>query len=225
MGSVGLYDLFLLGHVLIFVYWLGADLAVFYGASYAANPALSGETRRIVSEIMAFVDLFPRLSVPLIAAFGFSLAEMSGRIAVGFPLWTIVWPVALLWFANTFAIYAWRKDSQRIAPLRRIDFWMRIVVLVVVGTYGFVGLFGGGGILSQSIAAKMIVYALAIVFSLMLRYAFMPYRPALNHILEHGSTPEQEAIMSKALNIGRPLVVAIWLSTVVAAALGLWQPI
>jgi len=78
--TISLYNALLLLHVLVFVYWLGADLAVLYAAKYGAEERLSIETRQTIGDIMAFVDLFPRLSVPLIGATGMTMAFLAGAL-------------------------------------------------------------------------------------------------------------------------------------------------
>ena len=224
MAAITPTDLLLLAHVVLFVYWLGSDVAVLYGASFAANPKLSGETRQTVSEIMAFVDLFPRLSVPLVGMTGYAIASARGLIVAPMIADVLVYCAGALWFANNLTIHALRKQPARIKQLRRLDLALRIAVMLAAAGAAGVALSGGDVIPDHSIAAKVLVFAFAIGFSLALRFVFAPYRPALNRILASGSTPEDEAIMSRALSTGRPIVLGIWACTLIAAAIGLWHP-
>ena len=91
------YKVLLLLHVLLFVYWLGADLGVLYAAKYGADERLSIETRRTIGDIMAFVDLFPRLSVPLIGATGITMAFLSAEFHFDAAWIWFVWLAALIW--------------------------------------------------------------------------------------------------------------------------------
>lgn len=223
--GIGTYELLLLAHVLLFVYWLGADLGVLYAAKFGADPRLSIETRRTIGEIMSFVDLFPRLSVPLIGAVGVSMAVMSGQFQIaGHWLWA-VWLAAAAWVVTNLTIYRNRRRLPEIGALLRFDALWRSAVLVIAAAVALASLTGAGITANASLAAKLLIYAAAIALSLVLRVLFKPYRAALARIEAGGDDLRNTAIMSRALSRSRVVVLSIWLSTVAAAALGLWQPI
>jgi len=215
-----LYDFLLLLHILLFVYWLGADLAVLYSARYAADPSLSIETRLTISRIMAFVDLFPRLSVPLTGAVGLQLAVMGGYLDIPAVGLALAWLVALSWAANSLYIYRRRATPADTAASRTVDVALRGVVLVVAGGYASYVLAGGGAAGNRLVAAKLVIYALAILLSLVLRNAFRPFRPALMRAASGTATDADTTIMQSTLARTRPIVLGLWGTTVVAAALG-----
>src|ERR1700757_427545 len=97
------YVTLLLLHILIFVYWLGSDLGVFYSAGYLTDPKLSVETRRTVMKILHFIDLFPRMALVLMIAVGFTLALAGGYATLpsGWtaPVLAVLWIADLAWFA------------------------------------------------------------------------------------------------------------------------------
>ncbi len=76
------YNLLLLAHVLLFVYWLGGDIGVFYSSRYVANPALSIEARATALKIMAWIDEIPRICLVTILPVGFTLAYNAGWLRV-----------------------------------------------------------------------------------------------------------------------------------------------
>lgn len=224
MDFLSAYHLLLLAHVLLFAYWLGADVAVFFGARYSADSRYSVETRTTVAEITGFVDLFPRLAVPLTGATGFALATQRGTVDASAGLSAAVYAVTLTWFANNLYIYLNRKRPERLGLPRNLDLTLRCIAgagALLLGVNAFVD---ASLVADRSIGAKLIVFAAAIAFSLTLRFVFAPYRPALRKIAEGDGGPEDEAAMKRALAIGRPVVVGIWLCTIVAAAIGLWHP-
>lgn len=220
--AIRIYDVVLLLHVLLFVYWLGTDLGMFYAARFAADGKYSLETRQAISNIMAFVDLPPRLSVPLTGATGFSLGVLSGAIDIHAVWVWIVWLAALAWVSSNLYIYLNRTDLARVQPVARFDTWWRVVVLVFVAGAAIASLLGVGITSNAAIAAKLLILALAIALSLVLRILFKPYRPALRRLAAGGDNAVESAIMAATLARARPIVVAIWLLTVVAAAIGLW---
>jgi len=222
--AVGTYDIFSLLHVLAFVYWLGADLGVLYAARYGADERLPIETRQTIGDIMAFIDLFPRLSVPLIGATGATLAYLSGSFRIE-EIWLWVgWLAALVWISSNLFIYMNRANPERASGVVLFDTLWRIILLVAIAGVAVASLLGVGITSSISLGAKLLIFAMAIALSLVLRLLFRPYRPALRRIVEHGDNATDTAIMKKALASARPVVILIWLLTIAAAAIGLWKP-
>lgn len=219
-----LYDFLLLLHVLLFAYWLGADLAVLYAARYAADKSFSVETRQTISRIMAFVDLAPRLSVPLMGATGISMGVQAEVIDLD-GIWVLaVWFAALLWVSSNLYIYLNRTDRDRILPVVRFDTSLRAVVMIVAAVVSIASLLGTGVVSSAALAVKLLIFALAVALSLVLRVLFKPYRPALQRIAAGGDNALESAVMASALARARPIVFLIWLLVITAAAVGLWAP-
>ena len=54
-------DIAVIIHLLLFVYWLGGDIGVFYSSGFATNQKLSREARETAGKIMLNLDLIPRL--------------------------------------------------------------------------------------------------------------------------------------------------------------------
>ena len=71
-------ELLKLGHVLCLVYWLGADLGVFYSSYFVADDKLKAETRVAMAKLLFALDQGPRICMPLIFAFGAHLAFRLG---------------------------------------------------------------------------------------------------------------------------------------------------
>jgi len=220
--EIQLYGVLLLLHVLLFAYWLGADLGVFYAAQFAADGRYSIETRRTIGSIMAFVDLAPRLSVPLVGATGISMGVISGAIGMREVWVSAVWLAALLWVASNVYIYRNRTDPGRVQPVITFDYGWRVFMLVAAAGAAVASLLGVGITSNFALAAKLLILATAIALSLVLRALFKPYRPALQRIAAGGDSVAESAIMAAALARARPVVIAIWILVIAAAAIGLW---
>ena len=96
-------DFLKLLHVLTFVYWLGADLGVFYAARVAAGPRLAVDTRAALFKVMTWIDLIPRMMLILTFPVGAQLAAGLGiSPIVGGWLW-LVWIGAIAWAVLLFA--------------------------------------------------------------------------------------------------------------------------
>ena len=58
-------DVLIFFHIILFVYWLGADLGVYYASKFVVKPELSIDARGMAAKIMEFVDLSPRVAIVL----------------------------------------------------------------------------------------------------------------------------------------------------------------
>lgn len=219
---INAYDVLLLVHVLLFAYWLGADLGVFYAARFAADGNYSIETRKAISDVMAFVDLAPRLSVPLMGATGITMGVRLGALTLDAVWVWVAWFAALLWVSSNLYIYLNRADRSRVQAVIRFDTCWRATVLVALAGVAIASLLGAGITSNVALAVKLLLLALAIALSLVLRVLFKPYRPALQRIAAGGDNARESAIMTAALARARPIVILIWIVAIAAAAIGLW---
>ncbi|MDP7297072.1 MAG: hypothetical protein QGF92_06425, partial [Gammaproteobacteria bacterium] len=58
---MSLYDFLLVFHLLLFVYWLGGDLGVYYSSGMVVDPKLSNSARVTAAKIMVNLDFVPRI--------------------------------------------------------------------------------------------------------------------------------------------------------------------
>ena len=77
--GITLLEVFLFIHVVLFVYWLGADLGVYYTSRFVVDRKLSTETRAITGKIMEFVDLSPRICLVIFLPSGISLMALYDK--------------------------------------------------------------------------------------------------------------------------------------------------
>ncbi|MBV8718680.1 MAG: hypothetical protein JOZ65_26745, partial [Chloroflexi bacterium] len=72
-----MYGVLIALHILLTVSWLGVDAGVFIGSHMIRNRAYPPDARFVVSRLMGYLDLGPRLSVPLLFAVGLNLAYLG----------------------------------------------------------------------------------------------------------------------------------------------------
>lgn len=65
-------------HVLLFAYWLGADIGVFYSARVVRDSSLGIEARRTALRILGWIDQIPRYCLVLMLPVGYGLAASFG---------------------------------------------------------------------------------------------------------------------------------------------------
>lgn len=218
------YELLLLAHVVLFAYWLGADVGVFYSSYRVCDPTLGREARLTALRIMAWIDMIPRYCLVVILPVGLSLAIMLGAWR-GTPGWVeaAVWVAAAAWLWLVRAVHD-AEGRPLGARLRRIDLAVRVVaVALLVGT-GVAGLLGAGPATAPWLAAKVLIFGLLVFCGLMIRLAIRPFGPALARLVAEGSTPALEAELAGSMRRARPFVVAIWIGLVLEAWLGIAKP-
>ena len=119
-------DIALLLHLLLFAYWLGGDIGVFYSSGFAINPKLSRGARQAAGTIMMNLDLIPRLCLSLMLTVGGILTHYYG---IEHPLWQMIGIILLgpIW---TFAlIYIhFNEGTDLVKKMTKIDYYFRWIM-------------------------------------------------------------------------------------------------
>ncbi|MCC5861334.1 MAG: hypothetical protein JJT93_05410 [Gammaproteobacteria bacterium] len=213
-----------LAHILLFVYWLGGDLGVFYSSRFVTDPTLGTEARATAAKIMLAVDLAPRICLILILPVGLTLAAMKWGLGLGGGVLSVIWVGCLAWLVIAVTIYL--REGQPLSHLlARIDQAIRWFVIVLVGGVGVWSLVAEGPLAGQGwLAAKFLLFAVLVICGLAIRAAIRPFGPAFGRLMQEGSSPEVEAQLGGSVARARPFVLVIWAGLVVAAALGIFKP-
>jgi hypothetical protein len=218
------YDLLVLLHVLLFVYWLGGDLGVFYSSRYLTKPELPPATRATVLKILLFIDMAPRVCLISMLPVGFTLAYWQGWVAL--PGWglALIWLGGLAWLWLAITLYI-REHDPAIKPLTTFDWWLRVGVIAALILLGVWALVGSDPWITQPwLSLKLIVMGLIIFCGLMIRVTFKPFGPAFGALMRTGSTPEVEQAMAASLSASRTWVVLLWIGLLIMAFLGIHKP-
>lgn len=211
-------------HLLAFVYWVGADIAVFYGAGFAADPRLSADARAAVGRLTGWVDQFPRSAVPIVGATGATVAAQRGYLDAPPGLVVAIWIAAALWVFVNLRLYALGARSERGKPWGQFDLGFRGLIGIGLALAALSSLAGLSNVMPTWLALKVLLFAASIGFAMAVRLLFRPFRPALARVQSGSSDPEDQAIMTRSLFRTRVAVVGIWICAAAAALLGLWQP-
>lgn len=216
-------------HLLLFAYWLGGDLGVFYASRFITRPDLPPQARGVAVKVMNVVDMSPRICLVLFLPSGVTLMAASeyGRDTFGgWPL-VAIWVAGLAWLALVIADH--RRRPGRFGTLvHRTDLAVRLGLvagLLAVAGYAFVVARPFGVTTNPDwLAAKVAAYALCIACGLAIRVRLAPFGPAWAELVGTGSTLDVEARIRAAVRGTLPFVYAIWTLVVVAAGLGVLQP-
>ena len=210
-------------HILLFVFWLGADVGVFVSAIFAKNPAYSFETRMTVLKAGLIVDTFPRICFALILPVGMHLTrELNLTPIPSWLLWSS-WAVAIAWIAAIFAINA--NQGKPIAEaLSKVQFGFQSVMGLCFTVLGLNSLITDDPIFQTWFAVKSLLFGLVYWAAMAIDLCFRPFLAPFMEIGQHGSTPEREEAVTRAINNTLVAVSTLYVLIFIIAFLGKVKP-
>ncbi|WP_063066104.1 hypothetical protein [Nocardia violaceofusca] len=219
-------------HLVLFVFWLGGDLGVFYSSRFVIDPERTPTARATALAIMSGLDLGPKICLILFLPSGITLMALDphGATLFGialFPWWfvVLVWLFAAGWLA--LAITAHRTHG-RIVVVHRADLTIRIAVIAAAAVAGVYTLAAEDpfGVTTDPrwLGGKILLYTAAVAAGLGIRMTLRPFGPAFGRLQSEGSSPGFESVLRRSVNGCLPYVWVIWGSVLGAAALGVFKP-
>ena len=217
-------------HIVLFAYWLGGDVGVYYASRYIIRSDVGPEARAVSTKIMHGVDIAPRVSLVLILPSGITLMAWG---PLGDDFFVHGWLLALVWVAGlawlTVSLIDYRGGNTAIARFsQKADLLVRYslsAVLLAFGLYAIVATDPFGVDTNPKwLGAKVVAYALCIFSGVMIRRQLLPFGPAFGQLVTAGSTPEVEKAILGSIKRCEPWVYAIWTLVLLAAALGVIKP-
>lgn len=223
---MSLQDWLIIFHLLLFVYWLGGDMGVFYSSGMVIDPKLSNSARVTAAKIMIDLDFVPRICMTLMLTVGGLLVGYNG---IEHPLWQKVGFIALGpgWLAMVVYLhYAHGTPLSKVVT--KVDFWFRwaLVIYLVVAT--LVSFYIGRLDPAPWVGAKLLIFAALVFCGLMIRVYIPGYITGIIALRNNADQPqlsgELNETMSKSLAQCRPFVLAIWAGLLVECWLGVAKP-
>lgn len=210
-------------HILLFVFWLGADVGVFTSAVLAKNPKLSFETRANLLRLGLIVDCFPRTCFALIFPVGLHLADGLGLYPVTGALYAFGWLLAAFWLSIVFV--AFFNEGKPIAHrLNTIQFGLEAALGLLFTVVGLNSLATGAPISDTWFAVKILMFGLAFWAAMAIDLCFRPFFAPFMEIGQLGSTPEREEAVSRAINNTLVAVMSLYIIIAIIAFLGKVKP-
>jgi len=209
-------------HLLLFCYWLGGDVGVFYASGLVIDSTLSPAARLSAARIMLACDLLPRICMSLMLTVG---GLLSAAIGIEHPGWQMAGIILLgpIWLGMVLLLH-FRHDAAFVPMLARIDFWFRwAMIAVLIASCGW-SLYSGRLADAPWLLGKLLLFAVLIFCGLMIRIGLPDFMQGYLALVREANNAETDASMRRSLNRVRPWVITIWLLLVVEAALGVAQP-
>lgn len=223
------YKAALLLHIFLLVYWLGADLGVFYSSRWVLRATETPAARAVALKIMHFMDFSPRVALVLFLPSGVSLMATDAYGRDTFAGWPVVavWLASLLWLTLVYLDYQ-RPGFRYAAFVKRLDLLGRfglVIGLLAVSAYTLIAHEPFGVHTNpQWLGAKVGLYAVAIGCGIGIRFRLKPFGPAWGELQTAGSSPDVERRLRASINGSIPWVMVIWACVIGAAALGVFKP-
>lgn len=213
-------DFWKLLHVLTFVYWVGADLGVFYAARIVVNPKYSPETRATILKLLAWIDMIPRYMLILTFPVGATLAANLGISPIDGVWLYLVWIAAIAWVFMVWQIHH-REGTDAAAKLTRLDLFLRLVFIAALAIPAITSLAGAGPYATDWLPIKILLFAGAVACGVGIRVTFTPFVAAFGTLMREGSSPPVEMQMSRSLSHAVPFVLGIWILAAITAFVGM----
>lgn len=207
-------------HLLVFAYWLGGDIGVFYASTMLTDVTRAPAGRLAAGKILADVDLAPRLCLLLALPTGLLLARETGWLAIS-PYWIgLAFIAALAWFSAVLHLHVQHGPDW----LRRLDFSLRALFLVALAAVAGAG-FAQIVAIPLFVALKLALLAFCVLMGLIVRISLMPFAPAYLQLATTGPSAESDEVLRRSLGRARPAVAMIWIALTAAALLGVARPV
>jgi len=208
-------------HLILFVFWLGADLGVVLAVRAAARADLLPAQRWRTLGLARSIDLAPRLAASLMLTVGGILTEYVG---IGHPWWQMAGIVAIgpAWLGLVLLGHM-AADHRAGAVAGRLEEGLRRLLIVAVPLSVAWSWFTGRLAPAPYVGVKLLLFAALMVLGLRVRVAWPALVPA-GGPPGAGPAPVAAEVAVTRLNAVLPLMLAGWLLLAVAAWLGIVRP-
>jgi hypothetical protein len=210
-------------HILLFVYWLGADLGVFLLAKAAQRSDLTFDQRVFALRMALKIDILPRLSFALMFPVGLELSAALGLVEPSLSTRIVAWTVSAIWVAIVVGMVR-SEGGSRAAALRQANVLLHWALLIVVGAIGVTSVLGRGPFPAGWLGWKILLFALIFFCGIMIDRRFEPVAPAFARLAAEGSRPDIEHAIQSAIDRSIAWVLALYALVVAVAFLGTARP-
>ncbi|MDP6617756.1 MAG: hypothetical protein QF790_11370 [Gammaproteobacteria bacterium] len=218
------YQIWLYLHVLMFVYWLGADLGVFTLALAIRNPNYSVEQRTLLMRMSLLIDMTPRAAMALIAPVGLVLSESLGLVSVPGWLNAVIWVAAFAWIAGEIVAFR-NMGTPLMVRIYMATGTLFVCVFLVCTWYGIQSLRYGEPFAANWLALKVLLFGQVFLVSSLMALFYAPVEAIFRQMESSGSSPELEARVRTQVNRGAVVTVALFLLLGTIAFLGQAKPL
>ncbi len=221
--DIGLQGVLIWFHVLMFGYWLGSDLGVFFCDDILTREDLSLEERLRVRQIRRKLDMAPRTCIVLIMPIGFTMAVQYGSPITGGWLW-LVWGLSLAWLASiwTVRLTVNLPNGRIIEKYDRYSWYGVGFVMLALGLYA---LATGEPIAERWLATKIALFGVMTLSACWILWAGDRWAPLFEMVRAGGEQAvEGERLMKKNRIQAGSAAGTLWFFVLLIGFVGATKP-
>jgi len=210
-------------HVVLFVYAIGGDIAVYFIGNYITREELTIEERLRVRSMRFLVDMSARTSLVLLLPIGFTLATTFGSEIKGASL-TVIWLFSFVWLGLIWLVH-FKKETATGELLRKLDLLIRYILSGLLITLGIFCLTTNQIIQSDWLSWKIIIFGLILVNGIWIRAIVGRMRKSIHLAQDAETKTEGEESIKKEQAVLNKAALLIWVLVILMAFLGELKPL
>ena len=210
-------------HVVLFVYAIGGDIAVYFIGNYITREELTIEERLRVRSMRFLVDMSARTSLVLLLPIGFTLATTFGSEIKGTAL-TSIWLFSIVWLGLIWMVH-FKKETVTGELLRKLDLLIRYILSLLLIALGIFCLTTNSIIQSDWLSWKIIIFGLILVNGIWIRAIVGRMRKSIQLVQESDTKIEGEKSIKKDQAVLNKAALLIWVLVILMAFLGELKPL
>jgi hypothetical protein len=215
------HEFWILVHVLLFVYWLGADLGVLLLAKRARDPALELGQRTLLLEMAMKLDFTPRVAFVLMLPVGVQMAWNLGLFPAAPWVPVTAWSLAAAWLVLVIQLARSGGSSQRLHRLQTAWLLTLGIALAVIASLPW---WTSGFAWPAGLSAKLGLYAVICLLALGIDWAFRPVASGFGMLASGQPKAEAERLIGTGIDVTLRFVVSLYMALLAAAFMGIMKP-
>ena len=196
-----LYSVLVYFHILLFVFWLGADLGVAILGGEFRKRDYSLAERTTILKLLVKTDMGPRTAWALMIGSTVSLLYWGNYLEMGWVWVAAAWAISLVWLWLVWAAYR-EGQTPRAAKLRKVEGILKWFLAGAYLGFGLVTLLGGD-VLPNWLATKAVLFGLIFVAAILIDVRFKPVGPMLMRLINEGSSDATEVPLRAQMDRSR----------------------
>lgn len=209
-------------HVVLFVYAIGGDIAVYYIGNYITKDELPIEERLRVRSMRFIVDMSARTSLVLLLPIGFTLSTAFGSSIDG-DLLLGIWAFSILWLILIWIVH-FKRETKEGEIYRLLDLGIRYILSFSLIALGLFSLFSDLIIQSNWLSLKISIFGLILANGIWIRMIVGRMRECIQLVQNKSDIEFAESQIKKEQSTLNKAALMIWILVILMAFLGQVKP-
>ena len=209
-------------HVVLFVYAIGGDIAVYYIGNYITKDELPIEERLRVRSMRFIVDMSARTSLVLLLPIGFTLSTAFGSSIDG-DLLLGIWAFSILWLILIWIVH-FKRETKEGEIYRLLDLGIRYILSFSLIVLGLFSLFSDLVIQSNWLSLKISIFGLILANGIWIRMIVGRMRECIQLVQNKSDIEFAESQIKKEQSTLNKAALMIWILVILMAFLGQVKP-